>query len=174
MRRARVGFAAAFVIFAASCQDKARDDYDWCMERQRAFDVAGAYSACAAAVAADPRSVSGQAAAKEIDTNLKPVHDKLVAERDEKAAREAAIKKEEPPPPPMASVAVTAAPVDVPPMAQAQGLYDSGDAGAARAILYPRVMGTTKGAPDEAQLLKTICKAQKDKACLMALAKKYH
>ena len=169
MRHARAQIA--LLIVASACQDRAKADYDRCMERQHAFDVPGAYSACTAAVAADPKSVSGQAAAKEID-NMKPVLDKLEAERAEKSARELAIKKDEPPP--AVTVTGSAAPPEVPPLAQAQALYAAGDASAARAILNPRVLGTTKGASDEVALLKTICKSQKDKTCLGTLARKYH
>jgi hypothetical protein len=180
----RLGYLAVvrawLVLFlvSAACVDKAKADYDRCIDRQKAYDVPGAYSACAAAVAADPRSVSGQAAAKELD-NMKPVVDKLEAERAEKHARDTAITKDEPPPPPprvVASVAPAATlTVDAaaPVFAQAQMLATNGDAAGARALLEPRVFGATKGSPDEVALLKGICKQQKDKACLTALQKKY-
>jgi hypothetical protein len=157
------------VCIAAACVDKAKADYDLCVERQKAYDVPGAYSACAAAVAADPKSVSGQAAAKDFE-NLKTVVDKLQAEKVEKSERDKAITKDEPPPPPRPSATASAAPIPI--SAQAQALYANGDVVGARALLEPRVL-QKKGALDEANLLKMICKAQKDKQCIATLAQRY-
>ena len=172
---------AIFLLIASACVDKAKADYDRCMERQRAYDVPGAYSACVSAVAADPNSVSGQAAAKEVD-NLKPVVDKMKVEQAERADRDKAIKKDEPVPPPPPSAATTVVSVAPPPWdggvggpfyTQAQALYSAGDLAGARAILEPRAVDG-KPASDEVRLLKTICKAQKDKVCINLLARKYH
>jgi hypothetical protein len=165
-----------FLLMASACVDNAKADYDRCMERQRAYDVPGAYSACTNAVAADPKSVSGQAAAQELD-NLKPVVDKMERERAERDARDKAIKKDEPaPPPPTATVAAPPpwdGGVGGPFYTQAQALYSGGDLAGARAILEPRAV-SGKSATDEVGLLKTICKAQKDKVCITLLGRKYH
>jgi hypothetical protein len=164
------------------CFDKAKPDYDRCVERDQNYDVPGAYSACAAAVAMDPKSLSGLAAKKKLD-GLQVLVDKLQAERVEKDARDQAIKRDEPPPP-VATIAATAvlpavvvAPFDGgmggPYFIQATALATSGDAAGARAILEPRVFGSGKAASDEVGLLKSICKAQKDKSCLKVIASKY-
>jgi len=184
-------FRATLVLFTlcaaggllAGCVDKAKADYDRCVERDNGYDVAGAYSACAAAVAADPKSLSGEAAQKKLDS-LQAVFDKLKVERDEKSARNLAIKRDEP----LVAVVATATTAVIPPVivapfdggmggpyyVQAQALNANGDAAGARAILEPRVFGTGKGANDEVTLLKTICKAQRDRPCLGTIAKKYH
>jgi hypothetical protein len=169
-------------IVLLGCVDKAKPDYDRCVERDQSYDVPGAYSACAAAVAADPKSLSGLAAKKKLD-DLQLVVDKLQAERAEKDTRDKAIKRDEPPPP-VATITTTAVipPVMVVPfdggvggpyVVQATALSTSGDQAGARAILEPRVFGTGKGASDEVILLKNICKAQHDKTCLKAIAQKY-
>ncbi len=181
-RASVVGACIAGCVLATGCLDKAKADYDRCVERDKNYDVPGAYSACAAAVAADPKSISGQEAQKKLET-LGAVVDKLKVERDEKSARDTAIKRDEPPPP-IASTSPTAfiPPVVVVPFdggmggpyfVQAQTLYLNGDAAGARAIIEPRVFGATKGAMDEVKLMKTICVAQKDNACLRSLTKKY-
>ena len=168
---------AALLLLLAGCVDKAKADYDHCVERQKAYDVAGAYSACAAAVAADPKTVSGIAAEKDLE-NLKPVYDKLQAERAERSDRDKAIKRDEPPhvvsAPSASSSAVADANAQQSVALEAQLLYATGDLAGARALLDPRVLEAPKGAPDEITLLRSICKAQKDKACLTALGRKYH
>jgi hypothetical protein len=168
---------AALLLLLAGCVDKAKADYDHCVERQKAYDVAGAYSACAAAVAADPKTVSGIAAEKDLE-NLKPVYDKLQAERAERSDRDKAIKRDEPPhvvsAPSASSSAVADANAQQSVALEAQLLYANGDLAGARALLDPRVLEAPKGAPDEITLLRSICKAQKDKACLTALGRKYH
>jgi hypothetical protein len=175
LRTLTVGLGAVLV---AACVDKAKADYDRCVERQKAYDVAGAYSACAAAVADDPKSVSGLAAAKDLD-NMTPVYQKLQNERAERESRDKAITKDEPLPPPRPSATASAAVVvwdggvGGPFFDQANALFASGDLVGARAILEPRVR-TQTGASDEVALLRTICKSQKDKACLTALGRKYH
>ncbi len=165
------------LLLLVGCMDKAKADYDKCVERDRNYDVAGAVSACQAAVAADPKSPSGQAAAKKL-LDLQTVNDKLKVEHDEKSAREANIKKEDPPLVVVHSAApmVSGAPQQVVAssdgsvLAQAQALMASGDTAGARALLQERALnGTATG--DEAKLLHKICKQQKDKVCLAALAK---
>jgi hypothetical protein len=172
-------------LLLLGCNDKAKPEYDRCVERDRNYDVPGAYSACAAAALADPNSVSGQAAQKKLD-NMQSVVDKLRTERDEKDARDKAIKRDEPPPPVNTATAPTAfiPPVIVttfdggsggPYYVQALNLSMSGDNAGARALLEPRVFGAgrDKGAPDEVALLRGICKTQKDKNCQTAITQKY-
>lgn len=162
------------VIALAACLDKAKPDWDRCMERDQNYDVAGAYSACQAAVAADPNGASGQAAAEKLD-QLKPVIDRIRAEHELKAARELAIKKSDPT---VLALGVPPAPVkpewdggaNGPNYVAAQALADSGDVAAARSLIEARMV-TGKAANDEIALLKTICKAQKDKRCLTSLSK---
>lgn len=164
----RAWLACMFTVLLVGCMDKAKADYDTCVERDRNYDVAGAVSACKAAVAADPKSPSGQAAAKKL-LDLQTVNEKMKVEHDEKSAREANIKKEDPPlvvvhsaaPPPSAEVS---------PFAQAQALMASGDTAGARALLQQRALDGT-ATSDETHLLLKICKQQKDKMCLTMLAK---
>lgn len=164
----RAWLAFTFSVLLVGCMDKAKADYDKCVERDRNYDVAGAVSACQAAVAADPKSASGQAAAKKL-LDLQTVNDKLKVEHDEKSAREANIKKEDPPLVVVHSAAPSAT-VAPTPLAQAQALMASGDNEGARAILQERALnGTATG--DEVKLLQKICKQQKDKVCLTAIAK---
>ncbi len=162
------------VVALAACVDKAKPDWDRCMERDQHYDVAGAYSACQAAVAADANGASGQAAAKKLD-QLKPVVDRIRAEHELKAARELAIKKSDP-----TVLALGVPPAHVRPewdggangpnYVAAQALADSGDVAGARTLIEARVV-TGKAAPDEIALLKSICKTQKDKHCLASLSK---
>jgi hypothetical protein len=167
----------AVTLLLVGCMDKAKADYDKCVERDRNYDVAGAVTACQAAVAADPKSPSGQAAAKKL-LDLQTVNDKLKVEHDEKSAREASIKKEDPPlvivhsAEPVASGApqAVAASSDGSVLAQAQALMAQGDTAGARALLQERAL-SGKANGDEAKLLLKICKQQKDKVCLTALAK---
>jgi hypothetical protein len=162
------------VVALGACVDKAKPDWDRCMERDQNYDVPGAYSACQAAVAADPNGASGQAAAKKLD-QLKPVIDRIQVEKDLKAARELAIKKSDPT---VLALGVPPAPVkpewdggaNGPNYVAAQTLADSGDLAGARAMIEARFV-TGKAATDEIALLKTICKTQKDKRCLASLAK---
>ena len=157
-----------------ACLDKAKADYDKCVDRDKSYDVKGAVEACSAAVAADPKSPSGQAAAKKL-YDLQLVSDKIKTEAADKAARDAKIDKDEPlvvAAPSASAVAVAdsaaAAPADV--LGQAQALYDSGDLAGARALLEPRVLGAhAKPNYPEGHLLEQICVAQNDRRCLASL-----
>src|SRR5262245_40478392 len=117
MLRASLAFS---LLLLASCMDKAKADYDRCVERDRNYDVAGAVAACQAAVAADSKSPSGQAAAKKL-IDLQTVNDKMKVEHDEKSMREANIKKKEEPLVVVHSAAVSASSAPpITPLAQAQ------------------------------------------------------
>ncbi|HEX4516911.1 MAG TPA: hypothetical protein VGH87_11475 [Polyangiaceae bacterium] len=156
------------LLLLAGCVDKAKADYDRCVERDQGYDVKGAVESCQAAVAADPKSVSGQAAAKKL-LDLDRVADKLKTEQQEKLDRDAKIKKDDPPLVIVHS-ADTAAAAPPTPYEQAFALNASGDQAGARAILDPRV-GAGKATLDEAKLLRDICKAQQDRKCAKLLAK---
>jgi hypothetical protein len=150
--------------------DKAKADYDRCVERDQNYDVAGAVTACRAAVAADAKSPSGLAAAKKL-LDLDRVNDKLKVEAQEKSQRDAKIKKDDEPLVIVHSAAPTGSVAPpLTPFAQASALYASGDKAGARAILEPRLLDGS-GTKEDAKLLHDICKAQKDKACLTALTK---
>lgn len=156
-------------LLCVSCLDKAKPDWDRCVERDKAYDTAGAASACAAAVAADPKSASGQLAQKRLG-ELQLMLDKMKVERDDKTARDEAIKRASEianAPTTTATVAATAAVAQGTPFEQAQALFNAGDAAGARAILEPRM--TQKPTREEASLLVDVCKAQKDNACLTKL-----
>lgn len=173
------------VLMCASCLDKAKADWDRCNERDKAYDVAGAYSACAAAAAADPKSGSGQAAAKKL-VDLQLMLDKMKAERDDKVARDDAIKHEVvlaqdasvtatmPIAVPLASQAASAAPPQDPSSISraAKALAMSGDAAGARALLEPLVK-SGKGTKDDVRMLIGICKSLRDVVCV-AQYKKGH
>ncbi|HEY1954255.1 MAG TPA: hypothetical protein VGH28_01545 [Polyangiaceae bacterium] len=178
---------AVLVLFllAAACQDKAKADYDRCVDLDKNYDVKGAAAACSAAVAADSKSPSGQAAAKKL-LDLQSVSDKLKAENADKAARDAILKKDQPELLPVATATETVAPAPTElaadagadeVVAVAHALYVSGDYAGARKILDPRVLGKgVKGVdPFEANLLADVCTAQQDRKCgaaLVALARK--
>ncbi len=163
----------AFILLLTGCLDKAKADYDKCLDRERNYDVPGAVAACQAAVAADPKSTSGEAAAKKL-VDLQTVSAKMKTEADEKSQREASIKKDEPPLVVVHSAAPVASGATLPPgatpYAQAQALMAAGDSDGARKIIQPRAWGGTASS-DEMRLLLKICKQQKDKLCLQALAK---
>jgi hypothetical protein len=157
------------LLLLAGCMDKAKADYDRCVERDQNYDVAGAVAACRAAVAADAKSPSGLAAAKKL-LDLDRVNDKLKVEAQEKSQRDAKIKKDEEALVIVHSAAPTSTAPPPTPLAQANALFTSGDKMGARAILDPRMLDGS-GTKEEAKLLHDICKAQKDKACLTALSK---
>jgi hypothetical protein len=62
---------ATFLLSA--CTDKAQPDYAKCVQADSAGDLQGAWSACNAAVAADPNSTSGKAAATKL-AEMRPKH----------------------------------------------------------------------------------------------------
>lgn len=173
------------LLLATACLDKAKPDYDKCVERDHNYDVKGAVAACSAAVAADSKSPAGQAAAKKL-FDLQSVDDKLKAEAADKAAREAKIAKDDPDvsPPPTATAAAaataTTVTLTVAPdagsngvLAQAQALYDSGDKAGARALLESRVLGAhAKPTRAEGLLLGKICFEQHDRECVLILKRK--
>ena len=164
--------------------DKAKADYDKCVDRDKNYDVKGAVEACSAAVAADPKSPSGQAAAKKL-YDLQLMSDKIKTEAADKAARDAKIDKDEPlvvaaPSATAVEDSTTAQAVAVAPdpFGQAQVLFRSGNLAGARALLEPLVFGAhAKPTLAEGTLLEQICMAQKDRPCVMslkALARKLH
>jgi len=66
--RATISIAVAFVIALAGCEDKAAHGYERCKNLEAVSKGEGlqhAITACASAVAADPNSRAGRAAAKE-------------------------------------------------------------------------------------------------------------
>ena len=70
--------AAIALLSAAACADKAKADYDKCVKLEAEYKTVEARDACRAAVKADPKSKSGQAAANKLVTlNLEA--DKIVA-----------------------------------------------------------------------------------------------
>lgn len=171
------------LVLVGACVDKAKADYDRCIDRDRNYDAKGAAAACSAAVAADPNSPSGQAAAKKLQ-ELQSVEDKINAEAADKAARDAKIQKDEvlvvqssatvapmaSAPPGASAVALAAGGSDT--LAQAQALYAAGDLAGARKVLEDKIAdGTEKPSKDELKLLGDICKTQKDKRCLSLLKK---
>jgi len=160
------------LLLVTGCDDKAKADYDRCVERDHNYDVAGAVSACQAAVATDSKSQSGQAAAKKL-LELQSVSDKLKAEQAEKIERDKKIKKDDPPLVVMHSaepVSSVVSPGDNTPYVQAQALITSGDNKGAQKLLQERLTSGT-ASPDELKLLQKVCRQLKDKTCLAAIAK---
>ncbi len=164
--------AIASIVLASACVDKARADWDRCIERDKSYDVPGAYSACAAAAAADPNSSSGQAAKRKLG-DLQLMMDKMKAEQADKAARDDAIKKASEVAATTATAQSTSLTID--PM---QTAYDGGvsldevrarvakgDVAGARTLLEARAM-TGNATSDELSMLITVCKGQRDKACV--------
>jgi hypothetical protein len=158
------------LVLLAGCIDKAKADYDRCVERDQNYDVKGAIAACQAAVAADSKSPSGRAAADKL-LQLDRVADKLKTEQQDKLDREAKIKKEDPPLVIVHSAAPTAssAPPQTP-LQQENALLAQGDKDGARTMIGQRMLDGT-ATKDEAKLAKDICTAMKDKQCLKLIAK---
>ena len=90
MRMIGVVFVIAAVVALVGCEDKAKPDYVKCVQADTAGDAVAAWTACNAAVAADPNSTSGKEAAKRLDEKildeLKPKYDAWKADQDAKAA----------------------------------------------------------------------------------------
>jgi hypothetical protein len=61
-------------FFLSACKDKAEPDYAKCVQADTAGDIDGAWTACNAAVAADPNSTSAKAAVAKL-AELKPKYD---------------------------------------------------------------------------------------------------
>jgi hypothetical protein len=53
----------SLLMSLVACQDKAKPDYDKCVEAETSGDMVLARDSCTAAIAADPNSTSGKAAA---------------------------------------------------------------------------------------------------------------
>jgi len=158
------------LVLLAGCIDKAKADYDRCVERDQNYDVKGAIAACQAAVAADPKSPSGRAAADKL-LQLDRVADKLKTEQAEKSERDAKIKKDDPPLVIVHSAAPSAS--SAPPMTplqQENALVAQGDKDGARIMIASRMSDGT-ATKEEAKLLKELCTALKDKQCLKLLPK---
>jgi len=158
------------LLLLAGCIDKAKADYDRCVERDQNYDVKGAVAACQAAVAADPNSPSGKAAAEKL-LQLGRVADKLAAEQKEKSDRDLSIKKDDPPLVIVHSAAPTAsAAPPMTPLQQENALLAQGDKEGARVMIGQRMLDglATK---DEAKLAKELCTSMKDKQCLKLIAK---
>jgi hypothetical protein len=156
------------LFLLAGCMDKAKPDYDRCVERDQNYDVAGAVAACQAAVAADSKSPSGQAAAKKL-LDLDRVADKLKTEQAEKLRREATIKKDDPP----LVIVHSASTVNVPPptmIEQENAMVANGNQVGAKTLIMQHISDQTS-TKEEMKLLKEICTAQKDKACLKLIGK---
>jgi len=174
--RALVLLGIAFAC--AACVDKAKSDWDRCVERDKAYDVAGAYSACAAAVAADPKSPSGQSAQQKLN-ELAPMMDKIKSEQANKASRDDAIKRaselDAATTAQLLSSATATVAVAAPPSSsagdpaaiftKARALSMAGNQKGARALLEPRVSSGV-ASPDEIGLLIGICKGMHDRACI--------
>jgi len=86
--RTRIILGAALLIMVG-CEDKAQPDYAKCVQADTAADIEGAWTACNAAIADDPNSKSGKAAAAKL-AEMKPKYDAWKADRDAKAAAAAA------------------------------------------------------------------------------------
>ena len=160
----------SMLLLLAGCMDKAKADYDRCVERDQNYDVKGARDACQAAVAADSKSPSGQAAAKKL-LDLDRVAEKLKAEQQEKLDREAKIKKDDPPLVIVhtASASASAAPPPSP-IEQERALLAQGDKDGARMMIGQRMLDGT-ATKEEAKLAKELCTSMKDKQCLKLIAK---
>jgi hypothetical protein len=156
------------LLLLAGCMDKAKADYDRCVERDQNYDVKGAREACQAAIAADPKSPSGLAAAEKL-VQLDRVVDKLAVEQKEKSDRDAKIKKDDPPLVIVHSAAASAAP---PPSAieLENALVAQGNKDGARQMIMNH-LNDSSATKEELKLLKDLCTAQKDKACLKLLSK---
>lgn len=157
------------LLLLAGCMDKAKADYDRCVERDQNYDVKGAREACQAAVAADSKSPSGLAAAKKL-LDLDRVADKLAAEQKEKSDREAKIKKDDPPLVIVHSAAPSSTAPPLSPLQQENALLAQGDKDGARTMIGQRMLDGT-ATKDEAKLAKELCTAMKDKQCLKLIAK---
>jgi multidrug efflux pump subunit AcrA (membrane-fusion protein) len=72
-----------------ACKDKAEPAYAACIQADTAGDVKTAWDSCNVAIAADPNSTSGKAAAAKLAA-MKPAYDKWKADADAKAASAAA------------------------------------------------------------------------------------
>ena len=180
---------AILLVLLSACVDKAKADYDRCVDLDKNYDAKGAMAACSAAVAADPKSPSGQAAAKKL-FDLRSVNDKLSAESADKAARDAKIAKDDPnvTVQPTATASVATAVAMEPEVAAdagaddvtsvARGLYAAGDYAGARKVLDPRVFGHgAKPTSDELSVLSEVCLAQQDKKCgkdIVAIMRRRH
>lgn len=89
MRRMILGApVVVLVAFAVGCKDKAQPDYAACLQADTAGDVKKAWDSCNAAVAADPNSTSGKAAAAKL-TEMKPKYDGWKKDQDAMAAAQA-------------------------------------------------------------------------------------
>ena len=77
------------VMLITACTDKAKPDYDNCVQQDVRGDIQVAWAACNAAVAADPGSASGKAAAARLIV-MKPVFDQLKADQATAAQQQAA------------------------------------------------------------------------------------
>ena len=155
------------LLLLAGCVDKAKADYDRCVERDQNYDVKGAVTACKAAVAADPKSPSGVAAADKL-IQLDRVADKLAVEQKEKSDREAKIKKDDPP----LVIVHSAGSAGPPPtmLDQENAMIAEGNKDGVRQMVKQRMTDGT-ATKEEVKLLKDICTAQKDKMCLKLLSK---
>lgn len=165
-------FLALFPL--AGCTDKAKAQYDQCVLLEQSYDVKGAAAACSAAVAADPNSTSGQAAAKKLE-DLRGVEDKMATEERDKAAREARLQKDEPEalPTPRATVEPARTMTVDEVLEQARTMWESGDTAGAKALLEQTVLPEDggKASPEVVRAMKKVCARHHDERC-MAIVKK--
>lgn len=82
---------ALFVVLPG-CEDRAQPEYAKCVAAEAKSDVLAAATACEAAVAADPNSTSGKAAASKLK-EMQPAIAKAKAENDAADAKAAAERK---------------------------------------------------------------------------------
>jgi len=108
-------------------------------------------------------------AAAEKLVQLQRVTDKLAVEEKEKSDREAKIKKDDPPLVIVHSATANAPPPPTP-LDQENAMIAQGNKDGARAMIVQRI-GESTATKEETKLLKDLCTAQKDKACLKLLAK---
>ncbi len=82
------------IIMLAGCEDKAKAEYEHCLQLEQANDIEEAWRACSTAEYSDPNSKSGKAAAEKYK-QLDPVARKIIMDRSarESAAKEAAQAK---------------------------------------------------------------------------------
>jgi hypothetical protein len=85
--------SALVVAVLLGCADRAEPEYAKCVQLEIAGDVAAAWVACNAAIAADPTSDSGKAAATKL-TALKPQYEELQKREAEQRAKAEAEARE--------------------------------------------------------------------------------
>jgi len=89
MRSFSKGWVGLSFVLLVSCSDKAKPDFDKCVEADTAGALQPASDACTAAVSADPTSVSGKAAAEKLVTLKVKLAEKAKADEEARAKAQA-------------------------------------------------------------------------------------